>query len=120
MLNATVSDPALEILGLEHPLYGRGRGEEFVVFVDQPLKIARGSVVALLGPSGCGKTTLLTILGLLRAPSHPERLDHFRIHTRPPDGKIVTADLKDVWLRRRQPAVERLRRQHIGFALQSG
>src|SRR5258708_12098547 len=77
-----LADPVLEINGLEHHLYDRERGEEFVVHVERPLRITRGSLVALLGPSGCGKTTLCTILGLLRAPSHPHRLTRFTRYPR--------------------------------------
>jgi putative ABC transport system ATP-binding protein len=33
------------------------------------LEIRQGEYVAIAGPSGCGKTTLLSILGLLDAPT---------------------------------------------------
>ena len=33
------------------------------------LSVARGEFVAIAGPSGCGKTTLLSIIGLLDAPT---------------------------------------------------
>lgn len=39
---------------------------------DVHFSIAQGEYVAIAGPSGCGKTTLLSILGLLDAPSHGE------------------------------------------------
>jgi putative ABC transport system ATP-binding protein len=38
------------------------------------LSIRHGEYVAIAGPSGCGKTTLLSILGLLDAPSEGEYL----------------------------------------------
>jgi ABC-type lipoprotein export system ATPase subunit len=118
-----MSDPqddcVLEINGLEHHLRDPARGEEFVVRVRRPLTIRRGNFVALLGPSGCGKTTLLTLLGLLRSPSHPERLERFRMRTGPP-GQAVVHDLRATWMARRGRAVEELRRRHVGFSLQSG
>jgi ABC-type lipoprotein export system ATPase subunit len=120
MPDTAAGDPVLEVMGLEHRLYDPESGDEFVVLVERPLRIARGSLVALVGPSGCGKTTLLTILGLLRAPSRPDRLDYFRIHTRSEKGEITTTDLKETWRQGRQRVVERLRRRHVGFALQSG
>ena len=33
------------------------------------LRVSQGEYVAIMGPSGCGKTTLMSILGLLDAPS---------------------------------------------------
>jgi ABC-type lipoprotein export system ATPase subunit len=36
------------------------------------------------------------------------------------DGNWNEHDLREVWLRRRRRQVERLRREHLGFALQSG
>jgi putative ABC transport system ATP-binding protein len=33
------------------------------------LRVMQGEYVAIMGPSGCGKTTLMSILGLLDAPS---------------------------------------------------
>ena len=40
--------------------------------VDVHFEIREGEYVAISGPSGCGKTTLLSILGLLDAPSAGE------------------------------------------------
>jgi len=40
--------------------------------VDVHLDIREGEFVAISGPSGCGKTTLLSILGLLEAPTQGE------------------------------------------------
>lgn len=111
--------PVLEISGLEQRLFDPQRGEEFVVFVSDKISILSGSFVAILGPSGCGKTTLLTVLGLLRAPSHPDRLASFFMWTRGEEG-IVEHDLKAAWKKRRERQIEQLRRGYLGFALQSG
>ena len=71
MLSNIIEEPVLELEGLEQRLTDPERGEEFLVRVPQKLVVPRRGVIALLGPSGCGKTTLLTVLGLLRAPSQP-------------------------------------------------
>ncbi len=112
-------EPVLEIGGLEQHLKDAERPEEFVVYVRERIRIHSGDFVALLGPSGCGKTTLLTVLGLLRAPTNPQRLDKFSIWVGPTSHK-VEIDLRDYWLRRQQHQIETIRRKHIGFALQSG
>ena len=110
----------LELDGLEQRLFDAERGEEFTVRVGQPLRIASRSLVALLGPSGCGKTTLLTVLGLLRSPSHPRTLRRFAMRTPRPGGGWDEHDLQSLWLSGAHRSIERLRRERIGFALQSG
>jgi len=42
--------------------------------VEVHLDVREGEFVAISGPSGCGKTTLLSILGLLEAPTEGEYL----------------------------------------------
>jgi ABC-type lipoprotein export system ATPase subunit len=112
----------LELDGLVQRLHDPQSGAEFVVEVDQPLQVRQGDFVAILGPSGCGKTTLLTVLGLLRKPSHPRDIGVFRIgSTRDAlssdDGFV---DLKKAWCSRQHSVIEQIRRSRIGFALQSG
>ena len=111
--------PIVAIKGLEQRLRDRERPEEFVVRVEQCIAIHAGDFAALVGPSGCGKTTLLSVLGLLRAPTNPHSLDHYEMHVcaRNESQRI---DLKDAWIRGQRGTIEAVRRQHIGFALQSG
>lgn len=117
-----ISEPEylLELEGLEQRLFDKASGETFTVRVDAPLRIPRRSVVALLGPSGCGKTTLLTVLGLLRSPTNPEKLGRFVMRTPKKNGEWVQHDLSSIWKAKRRNVVERLRREHLGFALQNG
>jgi ABC-type lipoprotein export system ATPase subunit len=84
------------------------------------IEVPAGGFVAVLGPSGCGKTTLLTVLGLLRAPSRPEALAEFTLRVRGPDGADRVYDLKDDWSRGRYGRIAALRREAVGFALQTG
>jgi len=109
----------LELDGLVHRLCDKERPEEFVVRVDKPLAIHSGDFVALLGPSGCGKTTLLTVLGLLRAPTEATQLSRFAFYVRE-EGRVREIDLKEAWVRGRQRRIETVRRRFMGFALQSG
>jgi len=102
----------LEIAGLQQRLFDPGRGEEFTVFVEDPVCILEGDFVAVLGPSGCGKTTLLTVLGLLRKPTRLDDLETFRITVRS-NGELVECDLKESWLKGRSSEIEKFRRQHM-------
>jgi putative ABC transport system ATP-binding protein len=111
--------PVLELEGLVQRLHDDERPEQFVVRVDCRLTIMAGDFVALLGPSGCGKTTLLTVLGLLRAPTDPASLTRFSLWLRSGDS-LKEMNVKSAWQRRQQSMIENARRRHIGFALQSG
>jgi ABC-type lipoprotein export system ATPase subunit len=111
--------PVLEIEGLEQRLYDAQRVEGFLVYVPQRITIYPGDFVALLGPSGCGKTTLLTVLGLLRAPSNARTMARFSMWVEQADS-YREYDLKAAWIQRRYRRIEHLRRRHLGFALQGG
>jgi len=60
-------DPLIELEGLSR-VFSTDQVETHAVS-DIDLEISRGDFVAVAGPSGCGKTTLLSIIGLLDAPS---------------------------------------------------
>jgi ABC-type lipoprotein export system ATPase subunit len=108
------TQPVIEVDGLEHQLRDSESGDTFTLCIDKPLTIHAGSFTTILGPSGCGKTTLLTLVGLLRKPSKPKEIKTFHIY----GDKMY--DLADLWYRGSERQIERLRRQFIGFALQSG
>jgi ABC-type lipoprotein export system ATPase subunit len=111
--------PLLELEDLEQKLKDPQRPEEFTVRVPGRLEFRPGEFIALLGPSGCGKTTLLTVLGLLRAPTDSGKLGRFLIRVSE-KGKRVEFDLKQLWSKRRLSRIENIRRRFVGFALQSG
>lgn len=109
----------LEVEGLEQRLSDSERPEQFVVRVPDRLVVMPGDFVAMLGPSGCGKTTLLTVLGLLRAPTDASSIKTFRLRVQE-NGANREIDLAQLWRRRAQSSIEGIRRRFIGFALQSG
>ena len=69
--------------------------------------------IALVGHSGCGKSTLLDMLALILCP---DRITQFDLH--PVDGDSFQVD--KLWRRRRQGQLATIRKQHIGYVLQSG
>jgi len=69
--------------------------------------------VALVGHSGCGKSTLLDMLALIL---HPDQSDDFKID--PVGGE--SSDIDKLWHHRRQSGLAQIRKQHIGYVLQSG
>jgi len=114
--------PVLRIHGLTHRLAGRGNADCFTIHVEQCLEFYARDIVGLLGPSGCGKTTLLSILGLLRSPSDLKSLKSFDLFV--PDVRagdsVKGIDIRDAWVKRDYRLIEGIRREHFGFALQSG
>ncbi len=69
--------------------------------------------IALVGHSGCGKSTLLDMLALILRPDDDAE---FSLH--PVDGD--SHDLSTLWQRDRQGRLSQIRKQHIGYVLQSG
>lgn len=69
---------------------------------DITLGVARGEFISIAGPSGCGKTTLLSILGLLDAPT----TGHYRLN-----GTAVE--------QLSAPERARIRNRSIGFIFQT-
>lgn len=122
MKNALADQPILRLERLTHRLTDKEKDEHYTVYVERPIEFVSGDFIGLLGPSGCGKTTLLTILGLLRSPSHPESIEKFELFV-PGSGPVDNferVDLGLAWKQRKLNLIETLRCQHFGFALQSG
>lgn len=77
------------------------------------IDIHAGENIALVGHSGCGKSTLMDILALVL---HPDKADRFLID--PVDGEAD--DIDDFWRRKKRNRLSQIRKQHIGYVLQSG
>lgn len=122
MADSVTQHPVLRIQGLRHELRDKEKNERFNIYAEPLLEFCSGDFIGLLGPSGCGKTTLLTVLGLLRQPTHTDEIELFDLHI--PSNEKEQAwqriDLKQAWLGDRKHSVETLRREYFGFALQSG
>jgi len=77
------------------------------------IKINAEENIALIGNSGCGKSTLLDILALIL---HPDQSDMFNLE--PVGSKSQQID--KLWRRKKQSGLSQIRKQHIGYVLQSG
>ncbi len=94
----------MDALRAEHLEKHYGQGDTLVrALQDVSLRVARGSVVALLGPSGAGKSTLVKALGLVSLPNA---------------GRIWFGDQLVVDNGRLLASVQELRRAHLGFVFQ--
>ena len=90
-------------------------GASFELIVPE-LFLERGVMVALVGASGCGKSTLLDCLALV---SRPTSCRTFSFQTER-GGDPAAVDVNGLWLGGREAALARLRREHLGYVLQSG
>ncbi len=77
------------------------------------IEIHAGENIALVGHSGCGKSTLMDLFALIL---HPDKSDCFEIS--PADGKLDSID--SLWQRKKQNRLSQIRKQHIGYVMQSG
>ncbi len=69
--------------------------------------------IAVVGHSGCGKSTLLDMLALILRPDDSAE---FNLHPLDDDSH----DISGLWQRDRQGQLSQIRKQHIGYVLQSG
>jgi len=106
--------PLIELLELrklrEH------RGASFELYVPC-LQLYPGDFVAVVGESGCGKSTLLDMLALVLRPTESGA---FRFHEPLPDGEFRVFDIADCWQGGDEEALAGLRRDFLGYVLQSG
>ena len=77
------------------------------------IQIHAGENIALVGHSGCGKSTLLDMLALIL---RPDESDDMTLHPVQDDNH----DVARLWQRDGQGQLSQIRKQHIGYVLQSG
>jgi putative ABC transport system ATP-binding protein len=79
------------------------------------LHLKPGQMAALVGDSGCGKSTLLDMLALVLEPTGAQGfvLEFGRNHPK-------TYDIQALWAAGDESALARIRREHMGYILQTG
>ena len=102
---------------LQHIAKTRRTGDVAFELQVPRFRMAGGELVAIVGPSGCGKSTLLDLLALVLRPDvNPGGCFKFAPG---PDGE-GPVDVQSCWHHRREQQLAAIRRQHIGYVLQTG
>ena len=78
------------------------------------LQIALGEKIALIGQSGCGKSTLLDLLAMVLRPTE---LGAFRFR---PEPGAPPLDVGEYWRNRNLNRLGDLRKQRMGYVMQTG
>lgn len=88
---------------------GRSKGGASFTLLVPEFDVPRGSFTAIVGQSGCGKSTLLDLLGLVLAPDSAEKFE------------LTARDGEQIEIFGESPRrITQIRRQHLGYILQSG
>ncbi len=102
------------IVSIKNLVKRRSAGNEVFELHVPKFSIQRGTFVAIVGESGCGKSTLLDMLGLVLKPTSAN-VFHFK-----GDAGEGLVDVMDIWRSANERELARLRREHIGYVLQTG
>ncbi len=80
------------------------------------LQIIKGEKIALIGQSGCGKSTLLDMLAFISKPSESDSF----IFSYQNKSVKTQVEIAKLWKKKRFDALGKLRRQYIGYVMQTG
>jgi putative ABC transport system ATP-binding protein len=108
---------AFPILRIEEAVKHREQGGVAFELQVPEFHLYRGQFIAIVGESGCGKSTLLDMLALVLRPTSCKCFD---VYEPQENGTAKRIDINELWQRRADNELARLRRHYFGYVLQSG
>lgn len=103
----------MSVICLKNVLKARDAGYRLVI---RDFSVDVGEHVAITGSSGCGKSTTLDILGMVLRPDSADTF-HFTPYHEPTAQQI---DIAALWAKNRTDTLTDIRRQFMGYVLQTG
>ncbi len=101
------------IITIKNLYKSHGSHEVFSLHMEE-LSVQKGELVALVGPSGCGKSTALDILSTALEPQYDQQ-SVFSLCL-----QNETIDILELWQKNKQSTLAKLRKNSIGYILQTG
>jgi len=101
--------PAQQVVQLKNVLKRREQGGVVFELHVPEFELHSGQFVAIVGDSGCGKSTLLDMLALVSRPTRSDTFYYFQTH-----------DVKQLWQFEQEQQLSYIRRQYLGYVLQTG
>ncbi len=101
----------MNILELKGVSKSREQGSDYRLEIPS-FNIGEREYVAITGPSGCGKSTTLDMVGMILSP---DESDVFALNL--PSGQ---KDIAELWKKGQLDRLTELRRQNLGYVLQTG
>ena len=113
-LNRKSAEPGRSLISIRDLIKIREQGGVSFELRVPAFELRTGEFVALVGTSGCGKSTLLDILALVLQPTS---VGSFLLKE---GEKAPPIDIKALWSAGDEEALARVRREQLGYVLQSG
>jgi putative ABC transport system ATP-binding protein len=112
--SATNSPAILELLDVVK--YREQGGIAFELHIPK-IRMLKGQFVAVVGNSGCGKSTLLDMLALV---SRPTRCQQFKYFFSNATDSEEAPEIGELWQKNDEQKLADLRREKLGYVLQTG
>ena len=112
-MNGAAAKGSSPVLALRNVVKVREQGGSRFELSVPDLTIHAGEFVAVVGESGCGKSTLLDLLALISRPTSAQR---YQINFSDHDMQ----DIAELWRCGDEQALAGIRRQYLGYVLQTG
>jgi len=112
-LSKTATPP---ILALQQVVKHREQGGIAFELQIPEISLQKGQFVAIVGNSGCGKSTLLDMLALV---SRPTRCQQFQYRFSK-EETVETSDIANLWEKDDEQSLADVRREKLGYVLQTG